>query len=72
MVVFEPPTWARKQGCQIEPEVLGQDYTAAVERAEHVLLPAFDSWRSRGLTDKVPAAILPGSFEWLAGIFKAH
>ena len=69
---FEPPTWARKQGCQIEPEALGQDYAAAVERAEHVLLPAFDSWRSRGLTDMVPAAITPGSFDWLAGIFKAH
>jgi hypothetical protein len=69
---FEPPTWARKQGCQIEPEPLGQDYAAAVERAENVLLPAFDSWRSRGLTEMTPASSVPGSFDWLVGIFKAH
>lgn len=69
---FEPPTWARKQGCQIQPEALGQDYAAAVERAESVLLPAFDSWRSRGLTDMVPPAVAPGSFDWLAGVFKGH
>jgi hypothetical protein len=69
---FEPPTWARKQGCQIQPEALGQDYAAAVERAESVLLPAFDSWRSRGLTDMVPPAVVPGSFDWLAGVFKGH
>jgi hypothetical protein len=69
---FEPPTWARKQGCQIEPEALGQDYAAAVERAENVLLPAFDSWRSRGLAQTAPAASVPGSFDWLVGIFKAH
>src|SRR5215475_6897037 len=69
---FEPPTWARMQGCQIEAEALGQDYTAAVERAENVLLPAFDSWRTRGLTDMVPATLVPGSFDWLVSIFKAH
>ena len=69
---FEPPTWARKQGCQIGPEALGQDYTAAVERAENVLLPAFDSWRSRGLTEMAPASSVPGSFDWLVAIFKAH
>lgn len=69
---FEPPTWARAQGCQIEAEPLGQDYGAAVDRAENVLLPAFDSWRSRGLTDMVPAAVTPGSFDWLAGVFKSH
>jgi len=69
---FEPPTWAREQDCHVNAEPLGQDYTAAVERAEYVLLPAFDSWRSRGLTDMVPAAAVPGSFDWLVGIFKAH
>jgi hypothetical protein len=39
---FEPPTWARKQGCLLEAEALGQNYDAAVARAESVLLPAFD------------------------------
>ncbi|MBR0911794.1 hypothetical protein AB7008_37480 [Bradyrhizobium sp. 521_C7_N1_3] len=56
----------------MKAEPLGEDYAAAVERAEYVLLPAFDSWRSRGLTDLVPIGIAPGSFDWLAGVFKAH
>ena len=40
---FEPPTWARKQECPLEAEALGQNYDAAVSRAENVLLPAFGS-----------------------------
>ncbi|NPU09680.1 MULTISPECIES: hypothetical protein [Bradyrhizobium] len=69
---FEPPTWSRKQGCEIKAEALGEDYTAAVERAETVLLPAFDSWRSRGLTDLGPPSLVPGTFDWLVSIFKSH
>ena len=69
---FEPPTWARKQGCPVKAEALGAEQAAAVERTKNVLLPAFDSWRSRGLTDMVPASPVPGTFDWLAGIFKAH
>jgi hypothetical protein len=45
---------------------------AAVDRAENVLLPAFDSWRSRGLTDMVPASLVLGTFDWLVSIFKGH
>ncbi|MVT71335.1 hypothetical protein GPL21_40835 [Bradyrhizobium pachyrhizi] len=69
---FEPPTWARAQGCHVKAEALGEDYGTAVERAEYVLLPAFDSWRSRGMTDLVPIGVAPGSFDWLVGIFKSH
>ncbi|MCA6122124.1 hypothetical protein J6500_09505 [Bradyrhizobium sp. WSM 1704] len=69
---FEPPTWARAQGCHVKAEALGEDYRTAVERAEYVLLPAFDSWRSRGLTDLVPIGLVPGSFDWLVGVFKSH
>jgi hypothetical protein len=69
---FEPPTWARKQGCPVRAEALGVEQAAAVERTENVLLPAFDSWRSRGLTDMVPASPVPGTFDWLVGIFKTH
>jgi hypothetical protein len=69
---FEPPTWARKQDCHVKAEPLGEEYVAAVDRAENVLLPAFDSWRSRGLTDMVPASPVPGTFDWLASIFKGH
>jgi hypothetical protein len=69
---FEPPTWARKQGCPVQAEALGEEYAAAVNRARNVLLPAFDSWRSRGLTDMIPASPVPGTFDWLVGIFKRH
>ncbi|WP_271570384.1 hypothetical protein [Bradyrhizobium sp. CCBAU 11386] len=69
---FAPPMWARRQGCDLTPEALGSDYASAVERVERVLLPAFDSWRSRGLSDMVPAPPETGSFDWLVGIFQAH
>jgi hypothetical protein len=69
---FEPPTWARKQGCHVKAEALGQEHVAAVNRTENVLLPAFDSWRSRGLTDMVPTSPVPGTFDWLVSVFKEH
>jgi hypothetical protein len=69
---FEPPTWARKQGCHVKAEALGEEHVAAVDRAESVLIPAFDSWRSGGLTDMVPTSPVLGTFDWLVSIFKAH
>jgi hypothetical protein len=69
---FEPPTWARNQGCCVQAEALGTEYAVAMERAENILLPAFDSWRSRGLTDMAPPLPVPGSFDWLVFIFKSH
>ena len=46
---FEPPTWARQDGCPVAAEALGSDYEGARDKAESVLLPLFDSWRSGGL-----------------------
>lgn len=69
---FEPPTWARKGGCTVEAEALGDDYVAAVARAENVLLKAFDSWRTGGLSDMVPIGPSIGSFDWLITVFKDH
>jgi len=69
---FEPPTWAKKQGCPVAAEALGTDYAAAVSRAEDILLKAFDSWRTKGLSDMVPIGPEPGSFDWLAAVFKSH
>src|SRR5262249_57550831 len=39
---FNVPMWARKAGCPVGNEPLGSDYEAAVQRAETILLPAFD------------------------------
>lgn len=69
---FEPPTWARKEGCHVKAEPLETEYATAVVRTKNVLLPAFDSWRSRGLTDMVPALAVLGSFDWLVIVFKSH
>ena len=46
---FEPPTWARRAGCPVAAEPLGEDYGAAVLRAEDVLLKALVLWRTGGL-----------------------
>jgi hypothetical protein len=68
---FEPPTWARKDGCPVSAEALGNDYESARE-AESVLLPLFDSWRTGGLSDVVPQRALPGTFDWLVKVFKEN
>ena len=70
---FNPPSWARKAGCPVKSENLGPDYDAAVQRAETVLLPAFDSWRSGGVADNMiegPAKV--GSLDWLYAEFCSH
>jgi hypothetical protein len=69
---FEPPTWARDGGCPVEAEALGSDYESARDKAEAVLLPLFDSWRTGGLSDVAPQRALPGTFDWLVKIFKEH
>jgi hypothetical protein len=71
---FSIPTWARKPGagCPLKDEPLGLDYAAAVDRAEKVLLPAFDSWLSGGTSDEVmPAVPVPGTLDWMFGEFRA-
>jgi hypothetical protein len=67
---FEPPTWARRAGCPVDAEPLGDDYDLAVRRAEDILLKAFDSWRTGGLSDMVPIGPSIGTFDWLVSVFK--
>jgi integrase len=67
---FQVPYWARKKGCPVESEPLEMDYEAAVLRAETVLLPAFDSWRSGGDDAKPGVGILPGTLDWLFHEFR--
>jgi len=69
---FNIPAWARAQGCPMRNEPLGTDYDAAVRRAETVLLPAFDSWRSRGDTDALVREIAKaGTLDWLFAEYRA-
>ena len=69
---FNVPMWARSAGCPVQNEALGTDYTAAVERAETVLLPAFDSWRTGGESDAAQAVIArPGTLDWVFAEYRA-
>jgi hypothetical protein len=69
---FNVPMWARAAGCPVGNAPLGTDYAAAVERAETVLLPAFDSWRSGGATDaKTEVGAAFGTLDWIFAEYRA-
>jgi hypothetical protein len=69
---FNVPTWARKVGCPVKNEPLGIDHDIAVARAENVLLPAFDSWRSGGASDASASAVAaPGTLDWVFAEYRA-
>jgi hypothetical protein len=68
---FNVPVWARKAGCPISNEPLGADYAKAVERAEAVLLPAFDSWRTGGKSDASAVAAAFGTLDWMFAEYRA-
>jgi hypothetical protein len=69
---FNVPTWARKAGCLLRNEPLGTDYDAAVERAETILLPAFDSWLTGGATDKAQPSAKSGTLDWLFAEYRSN
>jgi hypothetical protein len=69
---FTPPSWALKprEGddrgpCPVGCEALGTDYAEAVKRVERLLLPLFDSWRTRGLAELAPQRPRKGTLDWL-------
>ena len=63
---FHTPSWARKAGCPLQNEPLGTDYETAVARAETVLLPAFDAWRTGGASEAPTLAIAAvGTLDWM-------
>ncbi|MCP3368284.1 hypothetical protein [Bradyrhizobium cajani] len=68
---FHVPSWARKAGCTIENAPLGNDYGAAVARAETILLPAFDAWRTGGIAPSSPAAVAFGTLDWMFAEYRA-
>src|SRR3954469_25577822 len=69
---FNIPTKARKAGCPLHNEALGTDYKAAVDRAENVLLPAFDAWLKGGALDAtMPSVTAVGTLDWLFGEYRS-
>jgi hypothetical protein len=68
---LDVPTWARRT-CPVKNEALGVDYEIAVQRAETVLLPAFDSWRTGGASDNTPSAVAaPGTLDWVFAEYRS-
>ncbi|MDH2385470.1 hypothetical protein [Bradyrhizobium sp. CER78] len=68
---FNIPMWARKRGCSIENEALGTDYSRAVTRAEQILLPAFDSWRTGGEDAKpTHTGVVVGTLDWMFHLYR--
>jgi hypothetical protein len=70
---FNVPIWARKAGCPVKNEALGINYEVAVTRAETVLLPAFDDWRSGGASADAPTLMVaaPGTLDWVFAQYRA-
>src|SRR5262249_13406296 len=67
---FNLPASARTQGCPLRNEPLGTDYHEAVQRAETVLLPQFDAWRS-GTDVPVREIAKAGTLDWLFAEYRA-
>lgn len=62
----------KKAGCPLDNEALGLDYDAAVKRAETILLPAFDAWRSGDRQTAQPSAIAAvGTLDWMFAEYRA-
>jgi hypothetical protein len=63
--------WARKGGCSIANEALGTDYKRAVTRAEQILLPAFDSWRTGGEdANPIGIGVVAGTLDWMFHLYR--
>ena len=67
---FNVPSWARTAGCPLRNEPLGSDYAAAVQRAETVLLPAFDAWRG-GVDAARPLCAAHGTLDWVFSEYRS-
>jgi hypothetical protein len=69
---WHTPKWAKDASCPIGNEALGLDYAAAVKRAEEVLLPAFDAWRSGDTKTAATLAVaMVGTLDWLFAEYRA-
>jgi hypothetical protein len=69
---FHVPTWAKRTGCPMHTEALGADIDAAINRAETVLLPAFDAWRSGDTKTATTSAVATaGTLDWVFAEYRA-
>jgi hypothetical protein len=69
---WHTPKWAKDAGCPIGNESLGLDYAAAVKRAEEILPPALDAWRTGDTkTATTPAVAMAGTLDWMFAEYRS-
>ena len=76
--LFNVPSWAKlvapddpRGACPLRSKSLGTDYEHAVARAENILLPQLDAWRTRNLSDLIVPGIARGTFDWMVSIYRS-
>jgi len=67
---WQPPTWAKSQGCPVRAEAVGTDYGEAKRRCDELLNPQFEAWRKREEPQAIGSTV-SGTFDWLVGVFKS-
>ncbi|MGP0089386.1 MAG: tyrosine-type recombinase/integrase [Xanthobacteraceae bacterium] len=65
------PTWAKKNGCPVVAEALGNDYATAKRRCDEILNPQFDAWRTSGHPTVIASRAVLGSFDWMVALYKS-
>jgi integrase len=69
---WDPPTWAKRNGCPFKFEALGTDYGDAKKRCDELLNAQFDAWRKG---DEIAPSYsnhpAPGTFDWMVAIYKS-
>jgi hypothetical protein len=66
------PGWARAAGCPVANEPLGTGYDEAKNRAEIILLPAFDAWRGGEVPAEADVPAKQGTLDWLFSEYRAN
>lgn len=66
---WDPPSWAKKAGCNVKAEALGADYGSAKHRCDTILNPQYDAWRLGGQAPTPAGAV--GSFDWMVALYKS-
>ena len=69
---WDAPSWAKKKGCTLSPQALGNDYGQAKQRCDEILNPQFGAWLAGGspVTIKADRPLI-GTFDWLVSVYKA-
>jgi hypothetical protein len=65
------PTWAKRNGCPVVAEALGNDYATAKRRCDEILNPQFDAWRTSGDATVIGSRAAFGSFDWMITLYKS-